>query len=288
MQTKVLPLSLRASGWLLSNLGRPFPGMTARIFLRLYMTPPKRKINAAQLETRSKATVQPITLSQYPFDPTPILINTYRWGKPGKKILVLHGWGDTGLSFGPLVDTLVAAGYEVIAYDAPAHGYSGGKRTNLPQLMHILDQFLRLEGDIYGIVAHSMGALNAALTLARKENVIQKLVLVSPSLSAPAFFNDAFEIFNIRPEVATRTYGLIRTRLKEDLQTLDLHRYINQIRAEQILLVYDEHDQMVKYTDIESFLQQYSPIQSFRIKGQGHFRIMKNPLVISRIADFLN
>ena len=65
------------------------------------------------------------------------------------------------------------------------------------------------------------------------------------------------EIFNIRPEVATRTYGLIRTRLKEDLQTLDLHRYINQIRAEQILLVYDEHDQTVKYTEILTFLHLY-------------------------------
>jgi hypothetical protein len=111
--------------------------------------------------------------------------------------------------------------------------------------------------------------------------------LVSTALSAPAFFKDAFEIFKIGPEVVNRVYGLIRTNFKVDLQTLDLNLYVGQIRAAEILLVYDETDQLVNYTEIESYLEKYQSIQSFRIKGQGHFRIMKNQSVINRILTFL-
>ena len=261
-------------------------------------------MSAAQLAVRNKAVEGTIELSRYSFDDRPVNINTYRWGTSDKKILVLHGWADTGLSFGNLIEELVTAGYSVIAYDAPAHGASTVKRTTLVQWLHILDQFLLSEGGIYGIVGHSIGALNAALTLSRKNHHVEKLVLVSPPLSAPAFFKDTFEIFGIRPKVAAHVYSLIRNRLQQDLQELDLHLYMNRIRAGEILLIYDEADQLIKHTEITAYIQQYNaplavsvgveddrasgvPIRSFKINGKGHFRIMKNVAVIERILAFL-
>ncbi len=289
MQTKVLPLSLKASAWLLSGLGKPFPGLTARLFLRMYSTPPKRKIRDSQQAVKQKAAVSSIQLTSYPFNPAPIDIVAYRWGSPGKKVLIVHGWGDTCLSFGALIEQLVAAGYEVVAYDAPAHGASAGKRTNLIQWLHVLAQVMRLEKEVYAIVAHSVGALTAALTLAREEQMsVARLVLAAPSLSAPAFFQETFDLFGIRNKVLSKAYGLIRTNLKEDLSALDLHRYIGRIHADRILLVYDEQDQLIKYADIESYLAAYPSIQGCRIKGDGHFRILKTPKVIDQVLTYLS
>ena len=72
-----------------------------------------------------------------------------------------------------------------------------------------------------------------------------------------------------------------------DLQELDLFRHINQIKADKILVAYDENDHLVKQEQVSDFLKQYPSIQSLRIKGEGHFRIMKNETVISRVLWFL-
>jgi pimeloyl-ACP methyl ester carboxylesterase len=287
MQTKVLPLSLKASGWFLSGLGKPFPGLTAQLFLRLYSTPPKRKLSEKQLEVKSKAVEGRMSVSKYSFDEELLTIKTYRWGEGGRKVLLVHGWADTALSYGALIESLVLSGYEVIAYDAPAHGQSEGKRTNFVQFMHVLDQFIRQEKHIHAIIGHSVGGLNAALTITRKAYNIPAMVLVSPALSAPDFFGETFDIFRIRPNVRTRTYALIKANLKEDLQSIDLRLHIGRIPAGKILLAYDEQDQLIKHTDIDSFIHQYPSILPYKVNGGGHFRIMKNPAVIGKIVGFL-
>lgn len=85
MQTKVLPFSLKASGWFLSGLGKPFPGLTARLFLRLYSTPPKRKLTEKQLEIKRKSAEGMMRVSKYSFDQGLLTIKTYRWGKGRRK-----------------------------------------------------------------------------------------------------------------------------------------------------------------------------------------------------------
>jgi pimeloyl-ACP methyl ester carboxylesterase len=286
MQKKVLPFSLKASGWLLSNLGRIFPALTARIFFRLYATPPKIRSRTPGLAVKGKAVAGIARLTKYDFDPGVLKIATYKWGDPGKRVLLMHGWGGTGPGFALLIDRLVQEGYQVISYDGPAHGASEGKRTNLVQWIHVLDQFLRQEGPFHAIIGHSVGALVAALTVARKDHGEPRLVLASPPLSAPSFFQDTFALFRIRPKVITHVYGLVRTKLKDDLHTMDLRHCLDRIGAGRVLLVYDGTDQLVKSTEVETFLTEYRP-RSFRIEGEGHFRILKNPLVVDAIISFL-
>jgi len=76
-------------------------------------------------------------------------------------------------------------------------------------------------------------------------------------------------------------------RLRGDLQELDLFRHINQIKAGKIMVAYDENDHLVKQEQVSQFVQQYPAIQSLRIKGEGHFRIMKNETVINSVLAFL-
>ena len=61
-------------------------------------------------------------------------INGYCWNK-GKatKVLILHGFSSSAAKFHHFILPLIEKGYEVIAFDAPAHGNSEGKRL-YPQL----------------------------------------------------------------------------------------------------------------------------------------------------------
>jgi pimeloyl-ACP methyl ester carboxylesterase len=228
-----------------------------------------------------------VSISKYDFDPSPLKIAMYRWGEEGKKILLMHGWGGTGLGFQYLIGELVREGYEVIAYDAPAHGASEGRRTNLVQWMHVHDRILRREGPVFAVIGHSVGALESALVLARSGNEGPKLVLAGPPLSAPSFFQDTFELFSIQPRVIEKVYGLVRTRLQDDLLTMDLRHCMDRIAPGRILLIYDGKDQLVRSVDIESFLAENPGLRSLKIRGEGHFRMLKNPEAVRQCILFL-
>src|SRR5215218_3002023 len=52
----------------------------------------------------------------------------YRWNHPReKKVLILHGFESSVVNFDKYVSPLLKKGYEVLAFDAPAHGKSEGK-----------------------------------------------------------------------------------------------------------------------------------------------------------------
>jgi pimeloyl-ACP methyl ester carboxylesterase len=289
MQKKVLPLSLKASAWLISFLGALFPAQAARIFFRLYGTPPKRRLRDAHLKVRSKAITRADQFSKYRFDSSPIKIESYTWGdRRGRKVLIVHGWADTGLGFPGLTDGLVRAGYTVTALDNPAHGSSEGKRTNLVQWIHILGQVLDREQPVYAIIGHSVGALTSALTLARSGYQVPRLILAGAPLSAPAFFQDTFELFGIRPKVIAAVYRLVETRLGDDLRTMDLGDCIGKMNTERVLMIHDSHDQLIREEDVTAFLGRHPTIQAERIDGAGHFRILKDPAVISAVLSFLS
>lgn len=59
-----------------------------------------------------------------------MLIKGWRWpNESGKKVLILHGYESSVINFDRYIRPLTKKGYEVLAFDAPAHGRSGGKTT---------------------------------------------------------------------------------------------------------------------------------------------------------------
>jgi alpha-beta hydrolase superfamily lysophospholipase len=93
-----------------------------------------------------------------------IVIRGYRWNhQPGaRKILIVHGFESTCYNFDRYITPLVKKGYEVMAFDGPAHGRSGGKQINLPLYIETLQEIYRLFGPVDGFLAHSFGGLAVA------------------------------------------------------------------------------------------------------------------------------
>ncbi len=287
MEQFVLPMALRVSAFMLSKLGKPFPGLTARMFLSMYSRPPKRKLRESHLAVGREATTQQMSFSRYPFDERVINLQIYHWGQSDKKVLLLHGWGGSPFDFKQMITALVNAGYEVIGWDAPAHGASEGKETNLIQWMHALEQLLGRIGPVHAIVGHSLGGLSAALALVHKRLHVPRLVMVSSAVSAPVFFQETFDQFRIPDKVMPKVHGIVIKKLQNDLLQLDLFKHIDKIKAKKILVIYDENDGIVKKEQIDNFLQQSPTIQSLKIKGEGHFRIMRNDEVVKKVVAFM-
>jgi hypothetical protein len=93
-------------------------------------------------------------------------VTAYEWGAGSRTVLLLHGWQGRASQFAPLVRELVFEGFRVVSFDAPAHGASKGRRTDICDWIEAAEELQQIHGPFAGIVGHSFGAL-AALTAAR-------------------------------------------------------------------------------------------------------------------------
>jgi len=107
----------------------------------------------------------------------------------GPTVLMLHGIGGGHLSFAPQVETLASSGYRAVAWDMPGYGRSAPIEPynfkGLAQSCIALIEALNC-GDV-ALVGHSMGGMVAQEVMARRPELVSKLVLcgTSPSFGKP-------------------------------------------------------------------------------------------------------
>ncbi|MEO5669406.1 MAG: alpha/beta hydrolase [Ramlibacter sp.] len=107
----------------------------------------------------------------------------------GPTVLMLHGIGGGHLAFAPQVETLASSGYRAVAWDMPGYGHSAPIEPynfkGLAQSCIALIESLQC-GDVT-LVGHSMGGMVAQEVVARRPELVSKLVLcgTSPSFGKP-------------------------------------------------------------------------------------------------------
>jgi pimeloyl-ACP methyl ester carboxylesterase len=107
----------------------------------------------------------------------------------GPTVLMLHGIGGGHLAFAPQVETLASAGYRAVAWDMPGYGHSApiepytfkGLAQSCVQLIE------SIKCDTVILVGHSMGGMVAQEVVARRPDLVTRLVLsgTSPSFGKP-------------------------------------------------------------------------------------------------------
>jgi 3-oxoadipate enol-lactonase len=104
----------------------------------------------------------------------------------GPTVLMLHGIGGGHLAFAPQVETLATAGYRAVAWDMPGYGHSAPIEPytfkGLAQSCIHLIESLKCEDVI--LLGHSMGGMVAQEVVARRPDLVRRLVLCGTS---PAF-----------------------------------------------------------------------------------------------------
>jgi pimeloyl-ACP methyl ester carboxylesterase len=101
----------------------------------------------------------------------------------GPTVLMLHGIGGGHLAFAPQVETLATAGYRAVAWDMPGYGRSAPIEPytfkGLAQSCIHLIESLRCEDVI--LLGHSMGGMVAQEVVARRPDLVRRLVLCGTS-----------------------------------------------------------------------------------------------------------
>jgi pimeloyl-ACP methyl ester carboxylesterase len=244
-----------------------------------FLTPPRKPLSEAEQAFLDQAISWTI-----PFGG--ININAYRWGT-GPTIMLVHGWGGYGLQLAEFVNPLLAAGYQVLAFDAPAHGRTAGLQTSGFELAQAIATVAQHQGSpIEGIIAHSLGA--ASTTLALDDGLkIGKVVYVG----AICWLFNTVAIFakraRLSSEVAAALQRLSEERFGQDLwQRFSIDRVAQNLSI-PALLFHDRRDREVSFEESVAIAQSWSGARLIKTEGLGHRRILRDDAVIQQTVDFL-
>lgn len=213
----------------------------------------------------------------------------WRWNHPqAKKALILHGFGSAAHKFHHFVTPLINKGYEVLAFDAPAHGSSAGKRVNAIMYSQMIELVNEKFGPVDCYIAHSFGGI--ALSLALEKNPplhMPKIILLAPATETLTAVNQAFKMLKLKDEeVQKEFHNIIYEISGYNTQWFSIRRAIKNFTAD-ILWIHDEDDDITPLEDAIKVKADKHPHVKFVItKGLGHRKIYRDAAVKKIIFEF--
>lgn len=218
-------------------------------------------------------------------------VRGHRWmpaGAPVKKVLIVHGFESASWNFDAYIAPLLKKGYEVLAFDAPAHGQSGGKQITLPLYVEALKMIGQKYGPIGSYMGHSLGGLALGFCLEdTPHDKDTRLVLIAPAVEAHKAAEDFCRLFRLGPEVLQEMDEIVQTISGHTFAWYSLRRALRQIRA-GVLYLQDEDDRVTTYRDALPVKEDGNPnIRFVFTKGLGHRKIYKDPVIQEQIVAFL-
>lgn len=217
-------------------------------------------------------------------------IRGFRWNHPAeRKALVLHGHDSTVLNFEMYIQGFLSKGYEVLAFDAPAHGVSDGKSISILEYRDFIVYIHEHYGPVQSYVAHSFGGLALPLALEKIDHDDSyRLALVAPATESTTSINRFFRFLRVYdPGVKKEFNKLIVEMSGQPASWYSVTRAMQFIKA-KVIWAHDEDDNVTPLSDALKVKEKNYPNVKFVItKGLGHNQIYRDEKVMRSILDFL-
>ncbi len=276
------PLALRSIRLIFRVLGPLAPGLMARLGRRLWFTPRRTRIPTYQ-RTWLAGAEEAYTLA---FGSHQIAV--YAWGK-GPVVLLVHGWEGRAGQLGGFVEPLVARGFRVVAFDAPAHGASSGRQTDGDEVARLISRLVQREGKLCAVVAHSFGAMVCAYALSKGISV-ERAVFISP----PADLELLVRVFREQLQVPRAVWAPLKRLVEARFTELGPRVWTRFATVENVrkfafpgLVIHDRHDPLIPFSKGALVQEAWSSSRLITTRGLGHHRILRDPGVIGSVADWI-
>jgi pimeloyl-ACP methyl ester carboxylesterase len=205
-----------------------------------------------------------------------------------KRALILHGFSSTCHKFDKYAAALVQKNYEVLAFDAPAHGASEGSSINAVEYSNLIKKVVELYGKVALFIGHSFGGI--AISLAMEElqhDATTKVVLIAPATETSSAIEGAFILLGLhKPSIKKALYDVIFNISGKPVEWFSIRRAMNNIQA-SVLWIHDEDDDVTPMADARRAEKDERPNVRFLFtKGLGHQKIYRDAAVKKAVIDF--
>jgi pimeloyl-ACP methyl ester carboxylesterase len=272
-----IPKPLLASAKVLQFISKD---LTAVFLGKIFATPPRFKTPEREKMMEKSAKSEMIRIDSIQKD-----IKVYTYGFSKKKVLLAHGWSGRGTQLYNLADKILENRMMVISLDAPAHGSSSGKITNMLEYMETLKYIDQKYGPFHAAVGHSWGGMTLLMSVANNLRT-EKLVSIGADDRIPDVLRSFVRKFRLKPEIARRIIKLYNKKLQRNIADFSASRSAEKINI-PTLVIHDTEDIFVPVSSAYRIRQSLKNGTILITNGLGHHRIFKNPKVIQKIINFI-
>jgi 2-hydroxy-6-oxonona-2,4-dienedioate hydrolase len=217
-------------------------------------------------------------------------------------VVLVHGFGISSSYFAPLAERL-AVFFDVYAPDLPGHGRTEtpARPLGVPDLAAALARWLdvmRIERA--HILGHSMGCQTAVELAVRRPGLVDRLVLVGPTMD-----RDARSVSGALPRflaggvheparmslLIAKDYARMGARLLPELRAMFAYTIESRLPrlGTPVLLVRGEHDRVASARWIEELAHATPGADALCVRGAAHAVHFTNPdEIVERIRPFLD
>ena len=256
------------------------PKLVTLFAAKLFTTPikhaiPKRELHMDKNSKQLKILVQSIKKE----------IVVYQYCKGEKKVLLVHGWSGRGTQLVKIADELVNMGYQIISFDAPAHGKSQGKTTLMPEFIASILELEKQFGPFEFAIGHSLGGMS--ILNAIKQNLkVKKAIIIGSGDIIQDIIDDFVNKLQLHSKI-----GILLKNDFEKKNGVIMNSYSSHIAAQEvkipILIFHDKDDEDVDIKAAHNINKYLQDSELVITEGLGHRKILGNEKVINKIKEFL-
>lgn len=257
------------------------PRLAAKFAMKLFTSPVRFKLPKREEEMDIKSRQEEIDI--------PALgkkINIYHYGEADKKVLLVHGWSGRGTQLHSIADKLLKNGYSTISFDAPGHGKSPGKNSDMTEFVASILELEKHFGPFEHAIGHSLGAMSVLNAIKRGLKVNKAVVIGSGDV-----IKDIMDDFTAKLGMNIATGKLmIRLFEKKFGETINTYSaYIAAIDvANPVLVIHDKDDADVPVGAAHHIAEHLANAEVMITEGLGHRKILGDTKVIKKIIQFLD
>lgn len=256
------------------------PSLAGWVALRMFLTPARRRVEAGDAPVVAQARRRHLRAGLHHFV-------AWQWGDSAPWVVLLHGWGSHAARFGNFIAPLRAAGFSVIGIDAPAHGASPGRQSDLLRFRDCLAEVLRTHSPVHAVVGHSLGG-GALLTVLAETNVHHpnKICLFGVPNDMDYVLESFSMMLGLQKPAKDSLDRRFQKRFGRTAKDISVVAAAPHVRV-PVLVVHDDDDNVAPIAQGLAVAAALPGATLWRTQGFGHSGALRDPATIERVVEFL-
>ncbi|MCH3882901.1 MULTISPECIES: alpha/beta fold hydrolase [Tenacibaculum] len=254
--------------------------LTTWLVSKLFTTPITYKTPKREMAMEKSAQKKKIYINSIQKE-----VHILSYGYSKKKVLLAHGWAGRSTQLFMVADKLLEKGYMVISFDAPAHGKSTGKTTNMIEYIETIKEINNTFGPFEAAVGHSFGGMAILNTQAEKK-IFKTLVTIGAADLITNITQRFVQSLELKPLIALKMTQSFNKKLNINLNDYSANYAAKKVLA-PTLVIHDSKDGDVPVSCAHNIRQNLKKGSLLITNGLGHTKILRDKETMNYAVNFI-